>query len=331
MDTPLAIRKLICSYYEEGYSQRKIAQFVKSTQASVFRVLKKYKATGEATSNRKGNCKRPFILNQRQMRQLRRCCLEDPCASARQIQSKLGGIFSNLSVRSVQRYLRRVNCFPFRPLNCPTLTGKQRIVRHKWAKKHKFFDFSNVLFSDETYIQLQPNNVGRFVRREKYLKSSIKLTKPHRPFLKKLLIWGCIHQSGPGNIEIIRGSMDSIRYREILEKNVIPFADTFSHFQHDNAPPHKAIKTQQLIERSELSLLTWPPYSPDANPIENIWAILKERVRSRSPTTLEALEEAIKDVWVHDKKIKDACKSVIDSMPKRMRGLCTSRGGFINY
>ena len=76
--------------------------------------------------------------------------------------------------------------------------------------------------------------------------------------------------SGPGSVEIMRGSMDSVRYRQILERHVIPFADTFRYFLHDNAPPHKAAVTLQLLESSQVSVLTWPPYSPDCNPIENI-------------------------------------------------------------
>ena len=125
--------------------------------------------------------------------------------------------------------------------------------------------------------------------------------------------------------------MDSVRYGQILEWHVIPFADTFRYFQHDNAPPHKAAVTLQLLESSQVSVLTWPPYSPDCNPIENIQAILKQKVRSRHPKTLLELEKAIEDVWANDPQISSSCKSVIESMPRRIKAFAASRGGFINY
>ena len=80
-----------------------------------------------------------------------------------------------------------------------------------------------------------------------------------------------------------------------------------------------------------MSVLSWPAYSPDCNPIENFWAILKQKVRSRHAETLTELEEAIEDVWTNDPQITSAYKTVIDSMPRRMNALAASRGGFINY
>jgi transposase len=47
----------------------------------------------------------------------------------------------------------------------------------------------------------------------------------------------------------------------------------------DNASFHKSEKTRILIENRGARLLYLPPYSPDLNPIENYWALLKLYVR----------------------------------------------------
>lgn len=47
----------------------------------------------------------------------------------------------------------------------------------------------------------------------------------------------------------------------------------------DNASFHKSEKTRILIEKRGARLLYLPPYSPDLNPIENYWALLKLYVR----------------------------------------------------
>ena len=47
----------------------------------------------------------------------------------------------------------------------------------------------------------------------------------------------------------------------------------------DNASFHKSQKTRELIEATWARLVYLPPYSPDLNPIENYWALLKLYVR----------------------------------------------------
>jgi transposase len=47
----------------------------------------------------------------------------------------------------------------------------------------------------------------------------------------------------------------------------------------DNASFHKSLKTKELIESVGAHVLFLPPYSPDLNPIENYWALLKLYVR----------------------------------------------------
>ena len=47
----------------------------------------------------------------------------------------------------------------------------------------------------------------------------------------------------------------------------------------DNARFHKSEETREIIEDHGHQLLFLPPYSPDLNPIENYWAILKGKLR----------------------------------------------------
>jgi hypothetical protein len=74
--------------------------------------------------------------------------------------------------------------------------------------------------------------------------------------------------------------------------------------------------------------IDWPPCSPDLNPIENVWRILKQRLRNRKPYggwTLEELQEAVLDIWEHDITVEDFNK-YIDSLPERLQKVRFRKG-----
>ena len=60
----------------------------------------------------------------------------------------------------------------------------------------------------------------------------------------------------------------------------------------DNASIHKSEKTKDLISSYNCKLIFLPPYSPDLNPIEKVWAQLKAIIR-KSIKSFKSLSDAI--------------------------------------
>src|SRR5262245_11010370 len=65
------------------------------------------------------------------------------------------------------------------------------------------------------------------------------------------------------------------------------------YFQQDNDPKHTSNLALDLIRKEAASQISWPPYSPDVSPIENIWAWLKTEVSKDQPKNIEALQRSI--------------------------------------
>ena len=63
----------------------------------------------------------------------------------------------------------------------------------------------------------------------------------------------------------------------------------------DNLPAHKVAGIREAIEAAEASLVYLPPYSPDFNPIENMWSKIKACLRKTGARTFEALVDAVRD------------------------------------
>ena len=80
-----------------------------------------------------------------------------------------------------------------------------------------------------------------------------------------------------------------------------------------------------------MKVLEWPGNSPDINPIENLWGIMKTRLQTMDCSTKTKMIEAIIEIWYRDEKIKKNCETLIESMPKRVQMLKDKKGGHIPY
>ena len=126
--------------------------------------------------------------------------------------------------------------------------------------------------------------------------------------------------------------MKSDQYIEVIQQRVIPdmqkaFSSGNGIFQQDLASCHSSKKVKKIFSDHSISVPDWPGNSPDLNPIENLWAIIKEH----DCTTMTKLIEATVSVRYRDQEIKNMCEKLVISMPERIRQVIKSKGGHINY
>ena len=101
---------------------------------------------------------------------------------------------------------------------------------------------------------------------------------------------------------VVRGHLNTLRYsNEMLTQVCIPHLQNNGRMRlmHGGAPSHTARATRALLQANRINALPWPSLSPDLNPIETIWDVIGQRVRSRVPLNivLRDLERFIFEEW----------------------------------
>ena len=201
---------------------------------------------------------------------------------------------------------------------------------YAWMKED---DWARVIFSDETYIEVW----GRsrvWVQRppgaafdEQYMSNSV-------PHSDRVSLWGCFCSKGVGQAEIFVGRFDAAKYVDIIAHNLIQTASHFYptghwYFQQDNAPQHTSIQAKKWFHNHGVDLIDFPPYSPDLNPIENLWGILKTRVEQRLAVTIEEVEQVLRQEW--EALEPSLLANLVNSMPARCQAVIANKGHTAGY
>ena len=102
-------------------------------------------------------------------------------------------------------------------------------------------------------------------------------------------------------------------------------------FMHDNAAAHTSKVAAKFLDESGLHVLQWPAQSPDLNPIENLWAIVKRDLQKQEnpPKNLAELERRVEIAW--NTISKTTIRNLINSMPRRVRAVIAANGGPTKY
>lgn len=96
----------------------------------------------------------------------------------------------------------------------------------------------------------------------------------------------------------------------------------------DNAPAHTAGTTSSYLRSVGVDVLKkWPGSSPDLNPIEHVWAWVKQRVYKLRPKTQAELEKCIYEVW--EQLPDEMCTRLMSNLDRDWRRVVELDGRYI--
>ena len=303
----------------------KTAKRLNTTSRTVARWVERFRKTGDVLDqNRPGRGRKTSHSEDKIIEKL---FLDNLQITPNEVASKMNNIGVSISPEIVKNRLREKGFTYTKPTTKPSLSKKQKKERLQFARRNKNRNWKKVIYTDETTIRLASpiQKIWRKRRGKLFLRRFKKY--------EKINIWGCFTINGFGKIILFKKNLNAKLLLEIYKKGLLQsYPDIPNNnmiLLEDNDPKHTSKIAKMYRKKHQIQRLDWPANSPDLNPIENVWNMLKKRVAKYHSHNLNQLRTAIKKVWYS--LSPTIARNLVLSMPIRMQAVIDAKGDSIEY
>ena len=336
----------VTSLCKAGHCNKEISMLTGVSLRSVQRWTKVFRDSpdGELPLQKKPPG-RPRKTDKRALNIVKRQLDSNPRMTAREIRESNPALFSHVSISTVGRLAHEKLQFTSRPARKkPLVTNRQKANRIKFAKEKltwTHWKWRNVLWSDEATFTVTCNRKGKVYMRPGSDPYDPKFTCKTVKNPDSIMFWGCFGFYGVGPLIALprNETMNSEKYLMLLTDHLYDAFDQCKLmtrtgikgvFQQDGATCHTAKIISEYLDFCGIDYIKpWPGNSPDLNPIENLWAIIKHELKNRDISSLPKLEAEVRNVWGN--LSKELLQKLALSLPDRLKEVIARKGNTGKY
>jgi transposase len=157
-------------------------------------------------------------------------------------------------------------------------------ARRAWSEAQPVMDIEKLVFIDETWTSTSmTRRYGRAPKGQRCIASA-----PHGHWKTTTFVAGLRHQQLTAPM-VADGPMDGEMFLAYVRQFLCPTLRPGDIVILDNLSSHKVAGVKDAIATAGATMLYLPPYSPDLNPIEKLFAKLKALLRKAAKRSIEAL------------------------------------------
>lgn len=305
-----------------------IVKYTKKSRSFVVQWIEHYKQ--HKNVNDQPNVKPNRASTSREDKRIVDLFEKNPGMTVDQGVEKLSRLKIKVSNSTVRRRLAAA-AIAYRPtVKKPLLTPLHIEKRMNWATENLTTDWSKVVYTDESSFWISNPLTHTWCRRQNRM---VVRTVKHP---QKVHVYGAFCEAGFGKLTVFTGILNAERMNQLYKSTLLPTARKFFGTDNsewllleDNDPKHKSRLCNAWKEENGIEQMVWPPQSPDCNPIENVWSIIKARLKGKHFRNIQQLSSFITRQW--NSFSADYARNLSQSMPSRCARVIEKQGEWIKY
>ena len=298
------LRERVVAAIEAGHTREEVAELYNMALSTVGGFIKRKRETGSVSPDKFGGYK-TFSLEPHTYL-VEELVAEQPDSTLAELQSRLAKEKVEVSQSGISRFLHHINLtFKKKSVHAaeqdrPDVAAARKALR----KQQPTLDPKQLVFIDETAATTKMTRLYGRAPQGKRLVDKV----PHGHWKTTTFICG-LRYDGVTAPFVLDGPMDGPHFLAYVEQILAPTLKKGQIVFLDNVSTHKVDGVEEAIEARGARAVFLPAYSPDLNPIEQLFARLKSFLRKMKARTVETLWRAISSFL---KEVsKDECKAYL--------------------
>ncbi len=266
-----------------GETVRSVAATLRVGVSSVVKWSQRFRATGSAAPRKMGGYRPRVLIGEHRAWLLRRIASGSDM-TLRGLVAELAEQGVKVSYRTVWNFVHREK-ISYKKSVLPAEQNRPGVARHRarWKRYQDKIDPKRLVFIDETWVKTNMAPLRGWCARGKRLIARV----PYGHWKTSTFV-AALRCGGIEAPCVFDGPINSARFLAYVEQCLIPTLRPGDIVSLDNLGSHKGKAVRDAIRAAGAKRIFLPAYSPDLNPIEQVFAKLKHLMRKAGERTIDA-------------------------------------------